>query len=179
MEGLRSWRQATQNDTDRNRVPTPLLPACAAKRLRPDSPLRVSIQPIPRLPATLMPAVIGNAGTTDVSELQRKPCDLALPTLRRGHARHTKTHYCGGDAMQLLRFVIKPRRAAVQRRAHGTPADSCVPLPSTALRTEPMTRIRRNTGSETLDSQCRTRTFGDGRKNHHLPLRYQIGIQSP
>ncbi len=81
--------------------------------------------------------------------------------------------------MQLLRFVIKSRRAAVQRRARGTPADSCVPSPSTALPTESMTRIRRNTGSETLDSQCRTRTFGDGSKNYHLPLRYQIGIQSP
>jgi hypothetical protein len=81
--------------------------------------------------------------------------------------------------MQLLRFVIKSRRAAAQRRAHGTPADSCVPLPSTALPTAPMTRILRNTGSETLNPQCCTRTVGVGPKNHHLPLRYQIGIQSP
>jgi hypothetical protein len=60
LEGLRSRRQATQDETQRHRVPAPILPACVAERLRPNSPLRISVKPFPRLPTGCLPAAVGH-----------------------------------------------------------------------------------------------------------------------
>jgi len=78
--------------------------------------------------------------------------------------------------VQLLRFVITPQRVMVQRRAYGTPTNSCVQLPSTALPTDLMTRVRRPLSLRSIP--C-AHGFGDLWQNHHRACAYQSGLQSP
>jgi hypothetical protein len=58
---ITSMVAATQNDAACHRVLTPILPACAAERFRPDSALRFLVQPIPCQPVGPMPTVVGDS----------------------------------------------------------------------------------------------------------------------
>ena len=177
MERLRPRWQATQDDAHGDGVSPPILPARTAEGLCQDSSLWFSVKPISRLPTGIMPAVAGNAHarTAGVSQLQRKPFDLALPTLRRANGRSAETHRRGSLAVRLLRFVITPRPAEVQRRANGTLADLCVRLPSTALPIAAMGPRR----PVPPPSQPRSHIFVDRHYGQHQPRQYQSGFHSP
>jgi|SRR5580692_5099782 hypothetical protein len=89
MERLCARQQAAHHDAIRERVPAPLLPTCAAQRLRSHPPLRLSRQRTPRRshrarsPAACLPA------SAKFTAHQLSVSHLALPTLRSQHEHRT------------------------------------------------------------------------------------------
>jgi len=111
----------------------------------PHSSLRLPVEPIPCLPSARLPAVVGDAttATTSIAKRGRNPVNLALSTLRHSHGHYAETQRRGSLTVRLLRFVITLRRASVQRRACGTPRESCVQSQPVASGTVLSPRFRR------------------------------------
>ena len=111
----------------RKRVPAPLLPTCAAQRLRPHPPLRLSRQRTPgrshraRSPAACMPA------SADIASHQLPASYLALPALRSQHAHRAQPHRATtGISMRPSRHFLIPTLSTGQRRCGSTSPPTCV-----------------------------------------------------
>ena len=122
---IRTWQQAAHHDAHRKRVPAPLLPTCAAQRVRPHPPLRLSRQRSPgcshrpRSPAARLQYSATAACRVRTSH-------IALPTLRRQHEHRAQPHCATtGISMQASGFFMTLSPPNGTRRCDGTSWHTC------------------------------------------------------
>jgi hypothetical protein len=127
MERLRARQQAAHHDAIRQRVPAPILPTCAAQRLRPHSPLRISRQRPPHVSPRARPAATRLPASTKFTSRQLPAGHLAMPTLRSQHAYRAQPHRATtGVSMQTDRFLLTPAPSKDSRRCDRTSRPTCV-----------------------------------------------------
>ena len=117
MERLCARQQAAHHDAHRERVPAPILPTCAAQRLRSHPPLRLSRQRTPdrshraRSPAACLPA------SKKFATHQLPVSCVALPTMRSQHEHRAQPHCATtGFSMQTSRHFLIPASSRGSRR---------------------------------------------------------------
>ena len=121
MERLRARQQTAHHDTIRERVPAPLLPTCAAQRLRPHPSLRLSRQRSPYLSPRARSTAARMPASADIASHQLPASRLALPALRSQHAHRAQPHCTTtGITMRPSRHFLIPTLYTGQRRCGST-----------------------------------------------------------
>ena len=109
------------------RVLAPVLPTCAAQRLRPHPPLRLSRQRPPHLSPRARSAAARLPAPTKFTSHQLPDGHLAVPALRSQHEHRAQPHRATtGVSMQADRLLLMPAPSKGSRRCDRTSRPTCV-----------------------------------------------------
>jgi hypothetical protein len=121
-------RQPTaHHDTHSKRVPAPILPTCAAQRIRPHPPLRLPRQRSPHGAPRARSSVVRLPASTKFTSRQLPVSHLALPTLRSQRAHRAQHHRATtGISMRASRHFLSRASSNGSRRCDRTSPPPCV-----------------------------------------------------